>query len=620
MKRKEGSMYMGRYAGYFVWVLPVLFGMVFLLTSCDNEEIPEKGKKGGKLIPVSVRIAGITEGGTEEMTRSSGREEEAITETVAIGDGLLLEMRLEEDPASRLRATAPLGNGKKFRVIAINSSDKKYVSYGDFTVGGVNTLSTFSVQSGSTYDFICVSLNSESDLPATNGLAAGSIPSFTASGADGADLLYGSLTNQTIALGNEDVELSFTLSHKFSKVTLVADCSYNGWNITAVPGNVRLAPFYAVSMNYAGIVTKQGNAITTAYFTWDPVTTPGPTVTSNAYTMFTAGEAISVEIAANAFTINGNGTPSFQTTAIFNDKTLEAGKHYTLTLKFKTPKFASSNIYWDGSKLTFAEYSTDPSSVKDVNGIEMYKYQGVYFYFGSLIGIAPMDIIFSGSTTLLYVPPTGGSDSWYITSADGTLSALPTGISGTIKNHITVEAGVWTGMNYAAIPRVRDGTPASPYSRDGRYVIDLPADSLAEFKGDICKYIDPAYRLPTSNEFSTYGNNINWNTTSTQYGWKRVDSPTNAWVTSNVDENPAGTRTSIGSGGAFGPSENFFPASGTRQTLNSAMSFRGMYGFYWSGSVCDASNGNVLFFGSGYASSLVYSPFGTGCSVRCIMQ
>ncbi|MDR1526488.1 MAG: hypothetical protein LBS46_02320 [Dysgonamonadaceae bacterium] len=100
MKRKEESMSIGRYTGYFVLVLLLLCGMVFLFTSCDNEAIPEKGKKGGKPIWVSVRIAGIAEGGTEEITRSSGMPEEVVTKTVSISDGMLLKMRLEVDPAS----------------------------------------------------------------------------------------------------------------------------------------------------------------------------------------------------------------------------------------------------------------------------------------------------------------------------------------------------------------------------------------------------------------------------------------------------------------------------------------------------------------------------------------
>jgi hypothetical protein len=627
MKRKEGSMYMGRYAGYFVWVLLVLCGMVFLFASCDNEAISEKEKKGGKLIPVSVRIAGITEGGTEEIIRSFDREKEAVTETVSIGDGMLLEMRLEADLASRLRATTPLGTGKQFRVIAVKHSDHTYVSHGDFTAGGVNMLTTFSVQSGESYDFICVSLNSADSVPTTTGLSTGEVPSFLTSPTNGVDLLYDgtSHVNKTVN-SDADAELSFTLSHKFSQVTLVVDCSYNGWNITGIAANsIRLAPNFRTQMSYAGIIAKTAveDSITDQWFSW-PALTANPIQSSNAYTVFADGSPVFLCMNANALTVNaGTATslPSGSSAVIwipFPDKTLEAGKKYTLTVKFRTPKFAASNIYWDNTnrRLTFAVYSDTPSSVT------ANKYQGVYFKFGSLIGISPAGAWYENAT-LLYVPPTGKSTSWYITSADGTLSSLPTGIFGTIKNHTTVETGVWTGTTYATIPYVSNGVAASPNPRDGRHVIDLPVSERASFKGDICNYLNSAYRLPTSNEFSTYGDPIAWNTTSTQYGWKRVDTGgASAWLNNDnhADANAAGVRTSIVWGGAFGPTGNFFPATGYRNTLGS-LTNTGNYGGYWSGSVPSVSdNGYNMGLNVDAVAPHAQNYRQYGRPIRCILQ
>jgi hypothetical protein len=615
MKRGEESLSIWHYAGYLSLILLLLCGMVFLLASCDRNELSERANGTGELIPVSVHIEGIREESTENITRSSGIGREPVTETIPLGDGMLLEMSLSSDPSSQLRATTPLGSGKRFRVIALKSSDKTYASHGDFTVGVNTTDNNFRVTQGETYDFICVSLNSPDSVPTTTGLLAGSIPAFLTSPTNGINLLYDGTSekNKTIHTAS-DAQLSFTLSHKFSQVTLVADCSYNGWIITtAASGTVRLSPCYKVGMDYAGVVTKQGN-YTTPFFTWNNITA-GTTVTSDARTVFTAGEPISVVISANAFTIDGKSTPSSgQIVASFNGKTLEAGKKYTLTFKIKTPKFAASNLYWDNTtqKLTFAGYSDTPSTVVEN------KYQGVFFKFGSLIGISPMDY-WNQSSTLLYVPPTGAwTSSWYITSANGSLSSLPAGITGTIKNHTTTET-VWTGTDYAAIPYASAGLPLS-FPRSGHYVTDLPLDSLAEFKGDICKYLDPLYRLPTSYEFTTFENYMYWDDGNYWYGWKRVDG---TWTYGSiVSDKEDGTYSGITTGGVFGPTENFFPASGYRTNSGGGMT-EGWIGAYWSSS---ASSTNQNQFGycltidesMAYAGGYWNRP--QGHAVRCVLQ
>ncbi|MDR1527138.1 MAG: hypothetical protein LBS46_05640 [Dysgonamonadaceae bacterium] len=647
MKRKEESMSRGHYAGYFVRVLLLLCGMVFLFTSCENETIPEKGKKSGKQIPVSVHIAGITEGGTEAI-RASGREEEILTQTVSLGDGMLLEMRLAPDPASLLRGTTPLGNGKKFRVIAVMHSDHTYVSHGDFTVGsGTHTLSSFTVQSGENYDFICVSLNSADSVPYTTGLSTGEVPSFLTSPIDGADLLYDgtSHVNKTIN-SDTDAELSFTLSHKFSEVTLAADCSYNEWNISAVSNTLYLAPFYTVSMNYAGNVTKQGDALTNAYFTWNPIITPSPTATSQSRMVYTAGEAISVVIPAASFTIHDKSMPPSQTTATFNGKTLEAGKKYTLTLKFKMPKFASSNIYWDavGQKLTFKPYDLNPGTIYPTEQ----QYQGVFFKWGSLIGISPaltnnvtdQTQFHSGTNmspnqgtdgTLIYVPTYNPLN---MSFSSWTKTNLSTFTNGRVAN-LTFAYPAWDSIPYAgdtgyagyASARWPYVNYTPPTDWNTSELTDLSTTHYTDYVGDICSYISQTqaimdysgstrgfYRLPRCEEFGPFPDDNDWTVIPVVNGWTKV--PAADWTDMfNYDEH--GTYL-ISNGGKFSATANFFPASGYRSGPQLVDS--GSWVTYQTSTVVDMIYNYTFALDNVYVvpTSLAFRYYGG--SVRCVLE
>ncbi|GHV56431.1 hypothetical protein FACS1894182_02950 [Bacteroidia bacterium] len=157
------------------YVLSAVFGLSISLSSCvRNNEIPE-GEGSGVLIPLSVKVLGIQEGGSEEITRSGSVKEFPERLVTPLGDGMLLEMSVESDsPQLRAGTTQALEAGTAFRVIAVKSSDKTYVSHGDFTVDGATTVSTFHVPEGGTYDFICFSYHSAL-LPDAAGYAVGSV-------------------------------------------------------------------------------------------------------------------------------------------------------------------------------------------------------------------------------------------------------------------------------------------------------------------------------------------------------------------------------------------------------------------------------------------------------------
>jgi uncharacterized protein (TIGR02145 family) len=150
-------------------------------------------------------------------------------------------------------------------------------------------------------------------------------------------------------------------------------------------------------------------------------------------------------------------------------------------------------------------------------------------------------------------------------------------------------------------------------------------------KGDICRYLEytgtaparPAspsglhWRLPTSNEFGTTNSSIYWNESTATNGWKRLGG--SSWTASTTNNLANGQYAGIPTGGYFGATANFFPASGYRAT-DGALSLTGNVGFYWSGSVYDATYGYTLNFNGNDARPYYRSGRQFGVAVRCVLQ
>jgi hypothetical protein len=133
---------------------------------------------------------------------------------------------------------------------------------------------------------------------------------------------------------------------------------------------------------------------------------------------------------------------------------LAAGKSYNLNVKLRAAKWAGSNIYWDTDKLTFDEYGTTTNQ----------GYQGVFFKWGSLVGIAPTapGYNYVEGSTPVYTP--NGSGGW----TQGTVSS-------------------YAGILY---------WDSSSYGNDFDF-------SHGTTLGDVCKAIKSTYRLPKNGEFGT---------------------------------------------------------------------------------------------------------------------
>jgi uncharacterized protein (TIGR02145 family) len=235
--------------------------------------------------------------------------------------------------------------------------------------------------------------------------------------------------------------------------------------------------------------------------------------------------------------------------------------------------WAGSNIYWDGSKLTF-----------DNVGVTTHQYyQGVYFQWGSLWGLdASYPASGNWSTSKTVYKPNAAANGW--TSATGY---------------------AWTAIPYAGSSDVGTGTTSS----DNLYGIHNPSTG----KGDICRYITDVaggslhskkWRMPTYNEFSNAG----WASSKTgtfSDVSNSASSATGTWQNSNYP----GWRTTSGV---------FFPASGYRRTFSTGyLNYVGDNGFYWSSSALVGDGASFLTFASTYGDAYM-NPRGDGMSVRCV--
>jgi hypothetical protein len=167
------------------------------------------------------------------------------------------------------------------------------------------------------------------------------------------------------------------------------------------------------------------------------------------------------------FASTDNPAKFAERTVTLNLKTGAVGSYYPPTHN----GWAGSNIYWDGSKLTFADSGT----------IDKQNYQGVYFPWGSLYGLDP-SYASNNSTSWttankIYKPKT--DDSGY-----------------------EVTSGEWNSW-----PGIGNATLTSERGRAYLYEITNGSTGL----GDICKYLTmigaapgpqgKQWRMPTSYEF-----------------------------------------------------------------------------------------------------------------------
>jgi hypothetical protein len=348
--------------------------------------------------------------------------------------------------------------------------------------------------------------------------------------------------------------------------------------------------------------------------------------------VYSGGESVTTVQIPSA-TINGVAL-NFPVPVRLN-RQLEPGKSYTLTVSFKTLRWARSNIYWDDAAQTLTFIPTDGTT--DYEG-----YQGVFFKWGSLVGVSPAQNP-DGETEYLrykytdsipiYVPyDYPALPKWKKT--EGRKVKDDPDISAATDNWNTWNT---TSANNAApatsIPFM-DGSYARStevtYGRTNTYVMDaaLNRDTTYQgMRGDICQYLSKTgvvagnYRLPMSYEFGR--GTSTWNPNPNADGWSTAGSSS----TNNALGNEHGTTILIKGEAPYNKRyimhslmDVVLPPSGSRNDVGT-LAYVGYEPYYWTGSAYGSNNGYVLSFNStGMNGGTGWGHRHYACVVRCVVN
>jgi hypothetical protein len=533
MKRKNGAMAMA--------------GLALLLLSCEKDISDGAGRKAP--IIFSTTTTGYD---AENEDIRSARELEPETVVVPMGNDMYMYATLRPDPEEGLRAAVPLTNGQKVRFAAFNKttgsqvgSTVTYTHTGGKLVPSGNPVGV-DPDNTTDYRFVAYSYygNRGAD-PVETGIA----PSQ--------DLVWGWHERKI-----EDTETSrtvpITMRHLFSRVKVKIDASTIASAIVDID-DVKIEGGQTVDLTDIELGTIAETGVAVEYDITSSLTGSGAVKAMPDYLLFYPSPT-AVTIGSIELTMKPAGTnKTFSSLAAFFTKTLEAGKSYTLEVDVRKLTWAKSNIYWNGSTLTFSESGNS-------------NYQGVFFKWGSLVGIAGG--VDAATNPVVYIPNVvaypdqagSGTGAW-----DGSK---------------TLSASVYNG-NLNNIPAV--SSPLGPYTL-------YKNPDFANYKGDICSYLTGGvWRMPNLSEFGVVADYSSWV----------------SGTTSGL--NSAGTGT-ITSGKTYNVISSFFPASGgynIPMDTSGKTSLVGTYATYLGG--------DILFFFS--EAQHMFSNSGVidiAASVRCV--
>jgi hypothetical protein len=240
--------------------------------------------------------------------------------------------------------------------------------------------------------------------------------------------------------------------------------------------------------------------------------------------------------------------------------TLDPATSYELVVDLrKGSAFAYSNIYWDGSKMAF-----------DVTDKGNQGYQGLLFEWGSLVGVSP---------------------------------------AGNWQNNYTkvYKAGETTSSTYPDWKEI-------PYWDRYSYGNTVGAPKLAELMGDICTYINPAYRLPKRGELGPIGDWTMGGNNNSVYG--NAEGTTNLLNGSN---NWGWAKNSMTGDVTLPASGYLYPPNGSAsQPLFIMLEGAGSVGHYFSSEMFGSSLGSGLLFDGSIQTLEGFIGTYTALSVRCV--
>lgn len=313
------------------------------LVGCTKEEVAENTSNKSKVL-VTVNL-NETSWNTEQ---SVAQTKVSVAETTIPVEGGVLTATLEPSADAQTRST-DLNYGVRYRLIAYAENDISaagYVNHADFVKGGVNP-PAFWLQTGKAYTLVCYSFNTVDALPNFNK----SITAIAASPAN--DFLY---CRKNVTITTDNKSFSLELAHLFSKVTVIADVSADGYAISACSGT--FAPNYSGTLSLTNGSLTKGSSVSKS-INW--ASFGSATASSTPTQVYTNGEAVTLTL--NSITIGGTVITNKSFTFTGNAMTL--GKSYTLRVvlvKFinNTPitvgsyKWAPANLIYSNGTYSFA--------------------------------------------------------------------------------------------------------------------------------------------------------------------------------------------------------------------------------------------------------------------------
>ena len=615
MSATKKDLTMWLYMFYVCAIILILCGITFLLSSCTEEVVVtdnDKPKRSGKMVEVKFALNSSTTGDPITVSTRNARDMQPETVEISLGDNLYMYATLDIDRDIKLRAaTEPLAKDRALRIVAYKAgSSNSNDGYADFTVidnNGELSGGSLMVEEGESYTFVAYSINL-GNLPTHKETLTGSVALN--------DLLWGS--SGIIEIG-KSTTVSITMSHKFARVTAYVTTVDPGLLNPPVITNLDstfISPSFKINLN-----VKDGDctiaSLETRSFGTPWISQNTTNVRSRDTYIYTDGAPETVITFKKLF-LGGYSEPFTNLTAKFK-KTLVPGYSYNLYVKIRQNRWAGSNIYWDGNQLTFHP-AEDRSNEH---------YQGVFFKWGSLIGIQPSR--------------SGGVEGVAFANAKKYVPAY---------NPASPLNSSWSNLNESFWYNILPVTVTSINTdRNNKYLTTMGSDEYYALKGDICQYIGETgagpkgYRMPTSNEMGTILGSWYNLPGPVAGGWMRVGavadfenitklpmyfpesstSQSGMWVNEYINSYGGNTTSGATYQGAF------FPTSGWRDT-HGILSHVGMYGYYWTSTIGSNITGslfrayNLQFFGNtinpAEYESGVRDSGGSSCAmpIRCIKK
>jgi hypothetical protein len=571
-------------------------GVAIFFVSCEKEVL---GEAQGH-IRVDFTLGDAAYGAEEAVMRGAGRKiAEPETVAVPLEGGMHLYATLAEDEAVPLRASTMAENTRIRIVVFKDGTYLKNAEYKVNAAGGIVSVlaAGLTLTEYGTYNFVAYSLN-KNTVPAYSTSAT----AYLAGNTNGNDPLWGETGN--VVIDSDNVNLSIIMRHVFSRLKIVVSTANYPGTLPLISAVTARVEGFRASLK-SGIFSKgaaENQAFTPTSFE------PETSVTSDERDVY-AGEEATTVIRITSITLDGtawNGP-----IAQFNTK-LEYSRSYTLTVTLGKVVWAGSNIYWkwedpddpdheDGGYLTFdAPGAAFEDQIK----------QGIFFKWGSLVGISPG----------------GGHNSAYSTS-------IPVYVPEFSAQGSTSWDTPAPGLTWASIPYVNDAVTGSfrnTYLADDARNTDNDYAYWRAKKGDICRYISEngygpggKYRMPSAYEQAAKEGNYAYGTG----GWTKY--PAGSLWNGGRTGFPSTTDGTYPVADAYISNSNgniSFPASGYRDKGSGVVQFPGYNVLSWSASCAISETANALALYGVNASDGVYvtSYRGAvrynGLPVRCIQN